>query len=121
VVGCKRGFLFKAFWKTKPPNNYTASISQHVEHREDAQCLGVMALANRTPSDNYYNARLSIAYRPSEAETIEILFKNSVRTAKKTPHFTITNFNWLTLFKEMTAVYNENHTKPINTRKFTDC
>jgi hypothetical protein len=25
-------------------------------------------------------------------------------------------FNWLTLFKEIIAVYSENHTKPINTK-----
>jgi hypothetical protein len=42
------------------------------------------------------------------------LFKNSVLTAKKTTHFTITNINWLTLFKEMIAVYSENHMKPLN-------
>jgi hypothetical protein len=29
------------------------------------------------------------------------LFKNSVRTSKRTPHFTITKINWLTLFKEI--------------------
>jgi hypothetical protein len=40
---------------------------------------------------------------------------NSVRTAKKTQHFTITNINWLTLFKEMITVCFENHTKPMNT------
>jgi hypothetical protein len=28
-----------------------------------------------------------------------MLFKNSVRTSKRTPHFTITRINWLTLFK----------------------
>jgi hypothetical protein len=28
-----------------------------------------------------------------------MLFKNPVRTSKKTPHFTITKINWLTLFK----------------------
>jgi hypothetical protein len=28
-----------------------------------------------------------------------MLFTNSVRTSKRTPHFTITNINWLTLFK----------------------
>jgi hypothetical protein len=32
-----------------------------------------------------------------------MLFKNSVRTSKRTPHFTITKINWLTLFK-----FNEN-------------
>jgi hypothetical protein len=35
-----------------------------------------------------------------------IVFKNSVRTAKKTQLFTITKINWLTLFKEIIAVYN---------------
>jgi hypothetical protein len=43
------------------------------------------------------------------------MFKNSVCTAKKTQHFTITKINWLTLFKEIIPVYTENHTKPINT------
>jgi hypothetical protein len=28
-----------------------------------------------------------------------MLFKNSVRTSKRTPYFTITEINWLTLFK----------------------
>jgi hypothetical protein len=42
--------------------------------------------------------------------------KNSVRTAKKTHHFTITKINWLTLFKEIIAVYYENHTKHMNTK-----
>jgi transcriptional antiterminator len=28
-----------------------------------------------------------------------MLFKNSVRTSKRTPHYTITKINWLTLFK----------------------
>jgi hypothetical protein len=42
---------------------------------------------------------------------VKIIFKNSVRTAKKTQYFTITKINWLTLFKEIIAVYSENHTK----------
>jgi hypothetical protein len=45
-----------------------------------------------------------------------MLFKNSVRTSKRTLHFTITKINWLTLFKEIIAVYSENHAKPINTK-----
>jgi len=28
-----------------------------------------------------------------------MLFKNSVRTSKRTPHFTITKIKWLMLFK----------------------
>jgi hypothetical protein len=51
-----------------------------------------------------------------------ILVKNSVRTSKRTPHFTITKINWLILFKEIIAVYSENHAKPINTKcSITDC
>jgi hypothetical protein len=46
-----------------------------------------------------------------------VLFKNSVRTSKRTPHFTITKINWLRLFKEVIAVYSENDTKPINTKR----
>jgi hypothetical protein len=42
-------------------------------------------------------------------------YNNSVCTAKKTQHFTITKINWLMLFKEIIAVYSENHTKRINT------
>jgi hypothetical protein len=44
-----------------------------------------------------------------------MLFKNSVRTSKRTPHFIITKINWLTLFKEIIAVFSENHAKPVNT------
>jgi hypothetical protein len=28
-----------------------------------------------------------------------IMFRNPVRTSKRTPHFTITKIDWLTLFK----------------------
>jgi hypothetical protein len=54
---------------------------------------------------------------PDTTLAVWILFKNSARTAKKTPHFTVTKINWLTLFKEIIAVYSNNHTKPINSNK----
>jgi hypothetical protein len=61
-------------------------------------------------------------HNPSKTKLVYILYKNSVRTSKRTPLFTITKINWLTPFKEMIAVYNENHTKPINTKcSITDC
>jgi hypothetical protein len=44
-----------------------------------------------------------------------MLFKNPVRTSKKTLHFTITKINWVTLFKKIVTVYTQNHTKNINT------
>jgi hypothetical protein len=47
---------------------------------------------------------------------VQIIFTDSVRTAKKTQHFTIKKINWLTLFKEIIAVYTENHTKDTNNK-----
>jgi hypothetical protein len=44
------------------------------------------------------------------------MFKDSISTSKRTPHFTVTKINWLMLFKEIIAVFCENHTKPINTK-----
>jgi uncharacterized protein YktB (UPF0637 family) len=39
-----------------------------------------------------------------------IIFKNSVRTVKKSPHFTIIKF------KEVIAVYSVSHVKPVHTQ-----
>jgi hypothetical protein len=47
---------------------------------------------------------------------VYVSFKNSVRTSKRTPNFTITKIKWLMLVKEIIAVYSENHAKPINTK-----
>jgi len=59
---------------------------------------------------------------PLKAWLVEIIFKNSVRTSKRTPHFTITKINFLTLFKKIIPVYAENDTKHINTKcSLTDC
>jgi hypothetical protein len=45
------------------------------------------------------------------------MFKKSVRTSKRAPHHHYnTNINWLTLFKEVIAVYTENRTDPTNTK-----
>jgi hypothetical protein len=43
------------------------------------------------------------------------IFKHSVRTSKRTQRFTITKINWLTLFKEIIAIYSENHMNAIKT------
>jgi hypothetical protein len=51
-----------------------------------------------------------------------MLFKNPVRTSRRTPYFTIRKIKWLMLFKEIIAVYREKHAKPINTKyNITDC
>jgi uracil DNA glycosylase len=43
-----------------------------------------------------------------------MIFKNSVRTTKKTERNSMTTINWLILFKEIITVYTENNMKPIN-------
>jgi hypothetical protein len=53
---------------------------------------------------------------PLKSKLVKIILKYSVRTAKKTQHFTITKISSLMLFKEIIAVYSENHTKPVNTK-----
>jgi hypothetical protein len=87
-------------------------------------------------------------FKPLKTKLVYILFKNSVRTSKRTPHFTITTINWLMWFKPLKAklvyilfknsvrtskrtphstitkvtVYSENHAKAINTKwSVTDC
>jgi hypothetical protein len=68
---------------------------------------------NMNPSGNLSFTKRALAGCLSSKVTLAfITFKNSVRTSKRTPHFTITQINWLTLFKEVIAVYSENHTKP---------
>jgi hypothetical protein len=45
-----------------------------------------------------------------------IIFKNSVRTTKRTQYATITNINLLTLFKEIIAVYTDNLIETLKTK-----
>jgi hypothetical protein len=59
---------------------------------------------------------LLLIFNPLKPNLVWIIFRNLVRTAKKTPHFTITKINWLTMFKETIPVYSDNHTKSINTK-----
>jgi hypothetical protein len=51
------------------------------------------------------------AFNPLKPKLVQIIYKNSERTAKKTQDFTITKINWLRLFKEIIAVHSENRTK----------
>jgi hypothetical protein len=43
-----------------------------------------------------------------------ILFKNSVSTSKNTKGVTVTEVNYLMLFKEIIDVYSENSVKSVN-------
>jgi hypothetical protein len=58
--------------------------------------MTVLLNRNFVPSEWVY--RVSV-FNPLKPKLVYILFKNSVRTSKRTPHFTITKINWLTLFK----------------------
>jgi hypothetical protein len=40
-----------------------------------------------------------IIFNPLKPKLVWMLFKNPVRTSKRTPHLTITKIKWLTLFK----------------------
>jgi hypothetical protein len=61
---------------------------------------------------------LSLLYMDYEVKCMPFgtLYKNLDCTSKKTPYATITSINWLMLFKEIIAVYTENHTNTINTK-----
>jgi hypothetical protein len=70
------------------------------------------AFRTQDRSDIQANATIELLYfNPLKPTLIYMLFKNSVRTSKRTPHFIITNINWLKLFKEIIGVYAENHSK----------
>jgi hypothetical protein len=56
-----------------------------------------------------------IAINPLKPKHVNVIFNNSFCTTKKTKDFAITDVNWLKLFREIIAVYFEDHTKPINT------
>jgi hypothetical protein len=43
-----------------------------------------------------------------------MLFKNPVRTSKRTPYFTITRMNLLMLFKEIFALYSAKYRKELS-------
>jgi hypothetical protein len=52
----------------------------------------------------YPKRNLFQGFKPFKTKLLYAIFNNSVRTAKKTQHFTVTKINRLTLFKEVNAV-----------------
>jgi hypothetical protein len=75
-------------------------------------CFNKTALVNGQPKQLTYTIN---SINLSSAKLVQTVFKNPVRTAKKTPPFTVTKINRLTLFKEIIAVYSENRTEHTNT------
>jgi hypothetical protein len=73
-------------------------------------------------SQTTYGLNQGLHVNPLKTKLIYILFRNPVRTSKRTPNFTITKINWLMLIKEIITAYSENHAKPIKTKySITDC
>jgi hypothetical protein len=71
-----------------------------------------------TPNNlgSYYSVIKLLAnyINPLKPKIAWVILNNSVRPAKRKPHFTITKINWLMLLKEILPVYSKNHRKPIN-------
>jgi hypothetical protein len=47
---------------------------------------------------------------------VQVVFKSSVPTAKKTAHSSVTKNKFLTQIKEIISVYTESHSKPVSTK-----
>jgi hypothetical protein len=55
-------------------------------------------------ADATYAMLVLTIVNPLKPTLVVIILKESVRTSKRTPHFTITKINWLMPFKEIIAV-----------------
>jgi Na+/serine symporter len=64
-------------------------------------------MKNQSVCDSNWKYRFRV-FNALKPMLVFIIVINSVRTLKRTQHFTITKINWLVLFKEIIAVYNEN-------------
>jgi hypothetical protein len=62
---------------------------------------------------NHLNSNNKRLINPLMPQIVYKIFNNSVRTSKKTPHFTLIKIKWLMLFKEINAVCSEKYNKPI--------
>jgi hypothetical protein len=76
--------------------------------------------ANRSLQDEFQHMGMEelidpvLIRNPLKTKLVYILFKNSIRTSKRTPNFTITKTNWLMLFKEIIGLQRE----PCKTNKY---
>jgi hypothetical protein len=61
---------------------------------------------------SYFIIELKINNLKQEAH-LNNIYKSPVLTSKETQHLSITKIDWLTVFKDIIAVYSENHTKRI--------
>jgi hypothetical protein len=100
-VRCGTGDL----WFMSDKSSFQAVI------KYNRNCSNKLEISNeiqRFNSLSHWNNVQHVRPQPFESKRVWIIYQNSVRTAKKTLHFTITKISWLTLFKEIIAVYSEN-------------
>jgi hypothetical protein len=58
---------------------------------------------------------------PLKPKLIYMIYKNSVRTSKRTSYFTITKINWLMLCKGVTVLFRIIQNPLIQNAGVTDC
>jgi hypothetical protein len=94
-------------------NKYRTINDHGPIHRETDSRSGGQENSPRfmKPEDNLTKARrlqtvssFATSFSRLKTELVYIIFKNSARTSKRTPHLTITKIKQLTLFKEIIAV-----------------
>jgi hypothetical protein len=76
----------------------------------------VIVTPRRNNPEVHVQGKADLALNPLKPKLVQILFKNSVRTAKKTQHFTITKINWLTLFKDCCLQWESYETHKYKTK-----
>jgi hypothetical protein len=59
-----------------------------------------------------YLLQLQLKFNTFKVKAHKIIFRNSVCTTQKIPHFIIIMIMWLVLSKEIIPAYSENHMKP---------
>jgi hypothetical protein len=69
---------------------------------------------NMLKIDMLHGNRHFISFNPLKPKLVQMLFKNSVHTSERTPHFTITKISWIMLFREIITIYNYKHIKATN-------
>jgi hypothetical protein len=66
----------------------------------------------KTPISLLFWRKMSIKFKDCSESTAHVFDR---RTTVEPTHFTITKISWVKMFKEIIAVYSENHTKLMTT------
>jgi hypothetical protein len=78
--------------------------------------MQVLCQSRLCRADHVYLKYLMLQRRLSHLLSIEIVYKDSVRTSQETYYVSDTKPKWLMLLREIVAVCCKNHTEHTNTR-----